>query len=58
MSQERLNVLAMLSIEQAIAENLDFTYIINEFATKNVQRESTFGQFAPGSDQVCGSVDH
>ncbi|XP_042387979.1 uncharacterized protein LOC121980078 [Zingiber officinale] len=38
MSQERLNGLAMLSIEKEIIEQLDYTDLINIFAAKTVRR--------------------
>ncbi|XP_073138966.1 uncharacterized protein [Henckelia pumila] len=38
MSQERLNGLAMLSIEKEVIEQLDYTDLINIFATKTVRR--------------------
>lgn len=38
MSQERLNGLAMLSIEKNIAEKLDYVSLINTFASKNARR--------------------
>jgi phage terminase small subunit len=38
MSQERLNGLAMLSIEKNIVEKLDYVSLINTFATKNARR--------------------
>ena len=38
MSQERLNGLAMLSIEKNMVEKLDYVSLISTFATKNVRR--------------------
>lgn len=38
MSQERLNGLAMLSIERQLAKKLDFKDIIEDFATRKVRR--------------------
>ena len=38
LSQERLNGLAMLSIERQLAKNLDFKDIIDDFATRKVRR--------------------
>ena len=38
MSQERLNGLAILSIEKGIIEQLDYTDLINSFAAKTVRR--------------------
>lgn len=43
MCQERLNSLAMLSIESQLAQKLDFKDIIHDFATKKVRRMA-FGQ--------------
>ncbi|XP_065645572.1 zinc finger MYM-type protein 1-like [Hydra vulgaris] len=38
MLQDRLNSLSMLSIEQEIAENLDFSSLIRDFADKNARK--------------------
>ena len=38
MSQERLNGLAILSIEKYILRKIDFDTIINDFASKNAKR--------------------
>ena len=38
MSQERLNGLAMLSIEKNMIEKLDYVSLISTFAAKNVRR--------------------
>lgn len=38
MLQERLNELAMLSIETAMVERLDYTSLMNDFAGKNARR--------------------
>ena len=38
MSQERLNGLAMLSIERKLAKKLDFNDIVDDFATTKVRR--------------------
>ena len=38
MSQERLNGLAMLSIENEFAKSLDYASLIDTFASKNVRR--------------------
>ena len=38
MSQERLNGLSMLSIERDMAEKLDYTNLMNEFAGRNARR--------------------
>ena len=38
MSQERLNGLAMLSIEKAMVDKIDYTALINTFAAKNARR--------------------
>lgn len=38
MFQERLNGLSILSIERAMVEELDYTYLIDEFASKSVRR--------------------
>ena len=38
MSQERLNGLAMLSIEKAMVDDLDYTSLISDFASKNARR--------------------
>ena len=38
MSQERLNVLAMLSIENDLVEEVDYTSVIDTFASKNATR--------------------
>ena len=40
MSQERLNGLAILSIEKEMLENLEFESIIEDFASKNARRKS------------------
>ena len=37
MSQERLNGLSILSIERDMAEKLDYTNLMNEFAGRNVR---------------------
>ncbi|KAL8035682.1 hypothetical protein ABFX02_12G113100 [Erythranthe guttata] len=39
MSQERLNGLAMLSIEKDIVKKIDYTCVISDFASKNARRE-------------------
>ena len=38
MSQERLNGLAILSIEKELVEKLDYVNLINTFASKNTRR--------------------
>ncbi|XP_020271626.1 zinc finger MYM-type protein 1-like [Asparagus officinalis] len=38
MSQERLNGLAILSIKKNIVEKLDYTSLLNDFASKNARR--------------------
>ena len=38
MSQERLNGLAILSIEKELVEMLDYVNLINTFAFKNTRR--------------------
>ncbi|KAL8524097.1 hypothetical protein ACS0TY_013892 [Phlomoides rotata] len=38
MSKDRLNGLAMLSIEKELTEQIDFTDVINVFAVKTVRR--------------------
>ena len=38
MSQERLNGLAMLSIEKDMVDKLDYTSLIDAFAAKNARR--------------------
>eukprot|EP00268_Persea_americana_P057483 TRINITY_DN6893_c0_g1_i5.p1 TRINITY_DN6893_c0_g1~~TRINITY_DN6893_c0_g1_i5.p1 ORF type:complete len:136 (-),score=19.62 TRINITY_DN6893_c0_g1_i5:701-1108(-) len=38
MSQERLNGLAMLSIEKAIVDKIDYAALISTFAAKNARR--------------------
>ena len=38
MSQERLNGLAMLSIETDMIERLDYTSLMDDFAGKNTRR--------------------
>ena len=38
MLQERLNGLAMCSIEKDILDNIDLDTIINDFALRNAQR--------------------
>ena len=38
MSQERLNGLAMISIEKNMVEKLDYTSLISDFAAKNARR--------------------
>ena len=38
MSQERLNGLAILSIEKELVEKLDYVNLINTFASKNARR--------------------
>ena len=38
MSQERMNGLAMLSIEKALVDDIDYTSLINTFASKNDRR--------------------
>ncbi|XP_026400323.1 zinc finger MYM-type protein 1-like [Papaver somniferum] len=42
MSQERLNGLAMLSIEHVMSANIDYGSLIHDFACENVRRESIF----------------
>ncbi|KAK9061091.1 hypothetical protein SSX86_018271 [Deinandra increscens subsp. villosa] len=42
MTQERLNGLAILSIENNILENVNYEELIEKFATKNAQRASRF----------------
>ena len=39
MSQERLNDPAILFIEKNILENIDVNSIINDFASKNAQKQ-------------------
>jgi hypothetical protein len=38
MSQERLNGLAMCSIEKDILDTIDFNTILNDFASRNARR--------------------
>ncbi|PRQ40050.1 putative HAT dimerization domain-containing protein [Rosa chinensis] len=38
MSQERLNGLAMLSIEKDLVEKLEYSSLVETFATKNARR--------------------
>lgn len=38
MLQDRLNVLAILSIENEVLELLDYKILINDFAAKKVRR--------------------
>ncbi|KAL1194232.1 hypothetical protein V5N11_035196 [Cardamine amara subsp. amara] len=38
MSQERLNGLAMISIEKAMVKNLNYTSLMDDFAEKNARR--------------------
>ena len=38
MTQDRLNGLAILSIEKAMLESLDYENIIDDFAPRNVKR--------------------
>ena len=40
MSQERLNGLAMISIENEYLDKLNFDNLIEEFASKNVRRSN------------------
>ncbi|KAK9076784.1 hypothetical protein SSX86_005118 [Deinandra increscens subsp. villosa] len=42
MTQERLNGLAILSIEDDILENVDYEVLVEKFATKNAKRASRF----------------
>ncbi|XP_019165683.1 PREDICTED: zinc finger MYM-type protein 1-like [Ipomoea nil] len=42
MSQERLNGLAMISIENDILDKVDYEELIDEFASKNARRTSLF----------------
>ena len=39
MSQERLNDLAILCTEKNMLENIDVDTIINDFASRNAQRQ-------------------
>ena len=39
MSQERLNELAILSIEQDLLENIEYKNLINNFAAQTVRRD-------------------
>ena len=38
MSQERLNALALISIEKEFLEKLDYESLIDDFASKNARR--------------------
>jgi hypothetical protein len=38
MSQERLNVLAMCSIEKDIVDTVDFNAVLDDFASRNARR--------------------
>ena len=38
MSQDRLNDLALIFIENGFLENLDYARLINDFAVKNARR--------------------
>ena len=38
MSQERLNALGLISIENKFLENIDYGSLIDEFAYENVKR--------------------
>uniref|UniRef100_A0A7N1A7G4 HAT C-terminal dimerisation domain-containing protein n=1 Tax=Kalanchoe fedtschenkoi TaxID=63787 RepID=A0A7N1A7G4_KALFE len=40
MSQERLNDLAILSIEKDMLENIDYDTLVNDFASKNARRSN------------------
>ncbi|XP_076951462.1 uncharacterized protein LOC143624843 [Bidens hawaiensis] len=42
MSQERLNGLAMISIESDVLESINYQELINSFASKNIRRASHF----------------
>ncbi|GJU97468.1 zinc finger MYM-type protein 1, partial [Tanacetum coccineum] len=42
MSQERLNVLALIAIENDILESVNYNDLINNFASKNVRRIALF----------------
>ncbi|GKB94813.1 zinc finger MYM-type protein 1 [Tanacetum coccineum] len=42
MSQERLNGLALIAIENDILENVDYELLINKFAAKNARRMAMF----------------
>ena len=39
MSQERLNGLAILSIEQDLSENIEYTSLISNFMAQTVRRD-------------------
>ena len=39
MSQERLNGLAILSIEQDLLENIEYTSLISNFAVQTVHKD-------------------
>ena len=45
MSQERLSGLAVLSIENQRARQLDLGDVVKEFAKKNARREGRFGRY-------------
>ena len=42
MSQERLNGLALISIESDVLESIDYQELIESFASKNARRASRF----------------
>ncbi|PWA78549.1 zinc finger MYM-type protein 1 [Artemisia annua] len=44
MSQERLNGLALIAIENGLLESVDYEALINNFASKNARRSAFFGK--------------
>ena len=42
MSQERLNGLALIAIENGLLESVDYEALINNFASKNARRSAYF----------------
>ena len=42
MSQERLNGLALIAIENGLLESVDYEALINNFASKNARRSAFF----------------
>ena len=44
MSQERLNGLAMIAIENDLLDNVDYKEMVKNFASKNARRIALFSQ--------------
>ncbi|CAL5185848.1 unnamed protein product [Lathyrus oleraceus] len=42
MSQERLNRLALIAVENDILETIKYEDLVNEFASKSVRRKTLF----------------